>query len=254
MFSVIDLDLLMFRKYTIDWNYFDISKPFSTNIKIIQLSDLHIHTLRPFHITIAKKINTLKPDIIFFTGDMVNETAKVPVLGEFMELIDNSIKKFAITGNWEYSGHVDFNILKRVYLKNNCQLLINENKTLIINGRKITIIGIDDYLKGNPDFKQAVKNKEKADTIIVLTHCPAHRDTITIEKGDLKIDLILAGHTHGGQITFMGFAPLVPKGSAKYLKGWYTDIEPKMYISRGIGTSTLPIRLGARAEVVEMDV
>lgn len=77
---------------------------------------------------------------------------------------------------------------------------------------------------------------------------------IAREKGDLKIDLVLSGHTHGGQITFFGIVPFKPQGSGRYLKGWYKDTDPKMYISKGIGTSILPIRLGARAEMVEIDI
>ena len=61
-------------------------------------------------------------------------------------------------------------------------------------------------------------------------------------------------HTHGGQITFLGFVPFKPRGSGKYLKGWYKESEPKMYISKGVGTSILPIRFGARAEIVEMEL
>ena len=66
--------------------------------------------------------------------------------------------------------------------------------------------------------------------------------------------MVLSGHTHGGQITFLGIAPFKPQGSGKYLKGWYKKSGPKMYISKGIGTSILPIRFGARAEMVQIDI
>jgi predicted MPP superfamily phosphohydrolase len=100
----------------------------------------------------------------------------------------------------------------------------------------------------------AVKNIKSTETNIVLSHCPEHRDVIANEKEDWKIDLVLSGHTHGGQIAFFGYAPFKPRGSGKYLRGWYKESEPKMYISKGVGTSILPIRFGARAEVVEIDV
>jgi len=73
-------------------------------------------------------------------------------------------------------------------------------------------------------------------------------------KRNLVVDLVLSGHTHGGQITFLGIVPFKPQGSGKYLKGWYKEDKPKMYISKGIGTSILPIRFGARAEMVEMEI
>ncbi|QCK16548.1 metallophosphoesterase [Mangrovivirga cuniculi] len=248
------LDSLWFEKYIIDWNYFDISKSAKNKIKFIQISDLHINELKSFHESIAEKINSKKPDIIFITGDSVDSTDKIESLNKFLELIDTSIRKYAITGNWEYWGNVNLDKLKAVYSNNNCELLINENRSVKIKDREISIIGIDDLVGGEADFPKAVENLKKTDTTIVLSHCPVHRDIITKQKGDLKIDLVLSGHTHGGQITLLGMVPFKPRGSGKYLKGWYKNSDLKMYISKGIGTSILPIRFGARAEMVEMEV
>ena len=248
------LDSFWFEKYVIEWNYFDISKSEKDKIKIIQISDLHFDQLRYFHKSIAKKINSIKPDLIFITGDSVDKTEKIKPLNKFLELIDNSIKKYAITGNWEYWGNVNLTKLKSIYSKNNCELLINENRTILIKNREISIIGIDDFVGGNADFRKAVENIKETETNIILSHCPEYRDIITKQKGSLNIDLVLSGHTHGGQITFLGIVPFKPQGSGKYLKGWYKESEPKMYISKGIGTSILPIRLGARAEMVEMKI
>jgi uncharacterized protein len=61
--------------------------------------------------------------------------------------------------------------------------------------------------------------------------------------------LILSGHTHGGQINFFGLAPFVPAGSGRYLRGLYCDFKPFMYVCKGVGTSILPFRFGARAEI-----
>jgi len=248
------LDSLWFEKYVIEWNYFDISKNQKNKIKIIQISDLHLDKIRNFHKSIAKKINRLKPDLIFITGDSVDKTEKIDSLNKFLKLIDKSIRKYAITGNWEYWGNVNLNKLKDTFTNNNCELLINENKSLTIKNREISIIGIDDYVGGNADFKSAIKNLKPTKTNIVLSHCPEHRDIIVKEKGNLNIDLVLSGHTHGGQITFGGIVPFKPRGSGKYLKGWYSDDNLKMYVSKGIGTSILPIRFGARAEIVEMEL
>lgn len=248
------LDALWFEKYIIEWNYFDISKSDKNKIKIMQISDLHINKLRYFHKSIARRINKVQPDLIFITGDSVNETEKIETLNKFLELIDKSIKKYAITGNWEYWGDVNLTKLKSIYSTNNCELLINENRTISIKGRDISIIGIDDFVGGKADFRKAIKNLKETQTNIVLSHCPEHRDIITKQKGDLYIDLVLSGHTHGGQITFLGFVPFKPRGSGNYLKGWYKESNPIMYISKGIGTSTVPIRFGARAEMVEMDI
>ena len=135
--GLILLDSIWFEKYVIDWNYFDISKSGKNKIKIIQISDLHFDQLRYFHKSIAKKINSIKPDLIFITGDSVDKTEKIDSLNKFLELVDKSIQKYAITGNWEYWGNVNLTKLKHVYSKNNCELLINENRTISIRNREI---------------------------------------------------------------------------------------------------------------------
>ncbi|MBC7417461.1 MAG: metallophosphoesterase, partial [Pedobacter sp.] len=116
------LDSVWFEKYVIDWNYFDVSKPPEDKVKIIQISDLHFDKFRNFHKSIARKINSIKPDLIFITGDSVDHTDKIEPLNRFLELIDHCILKYAITGNWEYWGNVNLQKLNDVYAKNNCQL------------------------------------------------------------------------------------------------------------------------------------
>ena len=175
-------------------------------------------------------------------------------MDEFLQLIEGTIPKYAITGNWEYWGKVDLEKLRETFNRQNCELLINEHRTFSIRGRKISIIGIDDFVGGKADFLKAVENLDHTGTNIVLSHCPEHRDVIEQEKGELDIELVLSGHTHGGQISFFGLAPFKPRGSGKYLKGWYKEREPQLYVSKGIGTSMIPVRLGARAEVVEMEI
>ncbi len=132
--------------------------------------------------------------------------------------------------------------------------MINENRTISIKNREISIIGIDDYVGGNAGFGKAIENLKETETNIVLSHCPEHRDIIAKQKGTVNIDLVLSGQTHGGQITFLGIVLFKPQSSGRYLKGWYKESEPKMYVPKGIGTSILPIRFGARTEMVEMDI
>ncbi|HET8885942.1 MAG TPA: metallophosphoesterase [Salinimicrobium sp.] len=252
--GLILLDSLWFEKYVIDWNYFDISKGTKPKVKIIQISDLHLDSIRSFHRSIAEKINNLQPDFIFITGDSVDKTEKIGVLEGFLKMLDISILKIAILGNWEYWGKVNISKLTQAYQKYNCELLIDKHKSLSIKERKITIIGLDDLIGGTPDFKAATENIPESDLKIVLAHCPQHRDLIQKEKANFTTDLILSGHTHGGQVNIFGFVPFKPQGSGKYLKGWYSENDPVMYVSKGIGTSMLPIRFGARAEVVEIDI
>jgi hypothetical protein len=70
---------------------------------------------------------------------------------------------------------------------------------------------------------------------------------------DHPVDLLLAGHTHGGQVAPFGLALTLPSGSGRYVAGWYRDAGPPMYVSRGIGTSLIPVRLGATPELVRFE-
>ncbi len=252
--SIFLLDIFWFEKAIVKWNKFDISNRKDRKITAVQLSDLHLKSVNNTHKSIAEKINKLNPDLVFITGDAIDDGQNLDLLDTFLKLINKDIKKFAILGNWEYWGHVDLVKLKELYISHNCQLLINESEQIDVNGRTVSIIGIDDFVGGNADYKKTINNLMSSGTNIVLTHCPEHRDVIEAEKDNLKIDLVLSGHTHGGQINILGYAPFKPQGSGNYLSGWYKEKEPILYVSKGIGTSILPIRFGARAEVVIFEV
>ena len=136
------IDAFWFERYIIEWNYFDKTNSSNSKIKIVQVSDLHIQTLWSFHKSIARKINKLKPDFVFITGDAVDKNKNISELDNFLSLIDTSIKKSAITGNWEYWGKIDLLQLRNVYQKHNCDFLINENRTYSVRNQQINIIGV----------------------------------------------------------------------------------------------------------------
>lgn len=222
----------------------------TTNIKVVQISDLHLQSINYPLTQLANVLNKLQPELIVITGDAIDKAKNVSILNNFLKLIDKDIKKAAILGNWEYQGKVDFIELDKIYTDNNCNLLINQTIQYLFHDKTISITGVDDYLRGNADFETALKTYKKSDYHIILNHCPQYRDHISkkIDK-DIHVDFILSGHTHGGQINLFGFVPYLPKGCGQYLKGWYEDSNPKLYVSKGIGTGFLPVRFGARAEI-----
>ena len=250
--GVVFLDSFWIEKFFIETKEFYIGSATekSLNIKVVQISDLHLHSINYQLIRLTNKINELQPDLILFTGDVIDKAKNISLLNDFLKLIDKDIKKIAILGNWEYLGKIDLNKLAKLYTDNNCELLINRSIQYSFHNKTISITGIDDYLCGDPDFDTAVKNYKLSDYHIVLTHCPQYSDHISkkINK-DINIDFILSGHTHGGQINLFGLVPYLPKGCGQYLKGWYNNTNYKHYVSKGIGTAFLPIRFGARAEI-----
>ncbi len=249
--GLVFLDAFWFERYIIDWKEFDISEGSGARIKTIQLSDLHITSIKSFHKEMAERINKEQPDALFITGDSLNGRSGIPILDTFLAMIDYNIPKFAIMGNVDYRK-ADSASLREIYEKHNGKLLINQNHKLRVKDRTVNIVGVDDYMCGFPDFLEASRDLNLSLDTIVLNHCPAYRDDIdamNIKIGQ-KIKLILSGHTHGGQITFFGKPFFTPYGSGNYVKGWYKNESSQLYVSKGIGTRGLPLRFGSRAEAI----
>ena len=248
--GLIFLDAFWIETYLIKWSRHDIRKDGGDYIKLIQLTDLHIHEIKKYHKWVAARIQREDPDLLCFTGDSINRTRELKLLEHFLEMIPVHIPKVVIMGNKEYDGNISHEAYRELFGKYNGQLLVNQAMVLNTGDRKVNIVGIDDFLNGSPDYASAVRVIDRALETVVLNHCPEYRDTIDLLNEDLKVPirLILSGHTHGGQIQFLGREFYKPGGSGQYLEGWYRSEQSLMYVSRGVGTSYLPIRFGARAE------
>ncbi|NER10992.1 hypothetical protein SAMN06265375_10224 [Muriicola jejuensis] len=244
------LDAFWIETYLVNWSRHDLRKAGGPYIKLIQLTDLHLREMKVSHSWIARRISREKPDLLCFTGDTINRPNQLVLLEEFLEMIPRDIPKVVVMGNKEYDGHIGHQDYRELFGKYNGQLLVNETIPFEKRGRRYNITGIDDFLNGNPDYALALKDADPAIETIILNHCPEYRDTIDLLNRELNIPikLILCGHTHGGQIQFFGKEFYKPGGSGKYLNGWYKSAESLMYVSKGVGTSYLPIRFGARSE------
>ncbi|QNK64991.1 metallophosphoesterase [Pedobacter sp. PAMC26386] len=245
-------DAFWFEKAFIETNEFHLNKKpgHTPGIKVIQVSDLHLKSITGSLKTLADKISDSNPDLIFLTGDAIDDAGKLNVLGAFLKLLGTKIKKVAILGNWEYWSKVDLNALNSLYKSYNCDLLINEANQYTFREKTILVTGVDDYVGGKSDITSALTQFKPSDYHVILNHCPEYSDVMasSLDKSN-QADLILSGHTHGGQINILGIAPFLPQGSGQYINGWYEVGETKMYVSKGIGTSMFPIRFGSRAEI-----
>jgi predicted MPP superfamily phosphohydrolase len=232
-------------------------------VRFVQITDLHLQQVGRMHRRIAAEVNRLAPDFIVLTGDSVDRADRLGELGTFLALLDRATPKYAILGNWEHWSRVNLDALDALYRAANCRLLINDHAVHQAGGRAVRITGMDDLIGGRPNSRKAMGRASITDAHVVLAHCPKHRDVLdrvavpgTVEKPAspsaffADATLVLSGHTHGGQVNLFGWAPMVPKGSSSYVRGWFREPgKPPMYVCRGIGTSVVPVRLGARPEV-----
>ncbi len=241
-------------------------------LKIVHISDIHIGSFFDNHEAVEKGItmvNELEPDIIFFTGDLVNNYASemhgwVPVLSK----LKARIGKYSILGNHDYGDYGDFpsvlakeeNLqeLKDYHHKIGFKLLLNNAEHLNINGEEIAIIGVENW--GKPPFKQygnlttAMNGTAHQPFKILLSHDPSHWEEEVM--GKQNIDLTLSGHTHGMQfgveIGSIKWSPV--KMKYKRWGGLYKEGKQHLYVNRGFGYIGFPGRVGMPPEITLLEI
>ena len=221
-------------------------------ITIAQVSDLHTSSFGSVEKNTLTVLSRVRPDVIVITGDAIDERGSLPALDSFLKQLPNAVK-IAALGNWEYWAEVDLEELRDVYRKNGVTLLVNDCMTVRAKGAVINVIGLDDYTAGRPDFSLAVGRCEVDHPIVLATHSPGLFDKAPPIPTE-SISLVLAGHTHGGQLAVGKYALYTPRGSGSFVAGWYQTQWGELYVSRGVGTSVLPIRLGARPEIAVFEI
>lgn len=238
----IEPKLLKNEKVTITTDKIKLDSP----LKIVQFSDTHLseyYTLSDLK-RLVDKINALEPDLIIFTGDLIDDNkAYKDEEGPTAVLkgLTSKYGKFAVIGNHDHGGNGTKRYIR--IMKNSGFTLLKDSNTQVIldNGSKLNIIGIDDIVLGKPNMKQAFQGVADESFSIFLSHAPDIADTAAFYHADLG----LSGHTHGGQvrIPFIG-ALLTPPYGKHYIKGLY-EVGPQqmqLYVNTGIGMSQLPYR------------
>ena len=219
-------------------------------LRLVQLTDLHLHEVGDHEAEVAAAVRRLEPDLVLCTGDMIEREADLDLLDVFLGLLDPGVPKVGIYGNWERWAGIEPDRLARVYAGHDGRLLVNEAFAGTHQGRPYAIVGLDDLVRGRPDLERATADLEPGPNRLLLEHCPAFRDGIPEGSG---LTWMVAGHTHGGQVTLFGWAFFRPRGSGRYVEGWYRDPGLPMYVCRGIGTVGIPARFFAPPEVAAFD-
>ena len=223
------------------------------NFKIVQFSDTHLgfqyntSQLRK----LVQKINHFEPDLIFFTGDLMDAPNKYGDTSEIISILKElkaPFGKFAIYGNHDHGGYGS-NIYKATIEDSGFTLLLNKHMEIRQkDGSKIYVIGIDDAMLGKPDIDKALAGVQSDSYKILLSHAPDLADA----AASYHIQLQLSGHSHGGQIKIPFFGAVVKAPFAEiYQEGFYEigDSPLLLYVNRGIGTTRLPFRFLSKPEL-----
>ena len=222
-------------------------------LRIVQVSDLHVHGIGTLERQLLEQLHEAQADMIVITGDSIDQAGSLPLLDRLLGEFPRSPRVLAILGNWEYRSGIGPDQFARTYARHGIELLVNQSIELEHQGRTIRVTGLDDILYSRPAAATAIGAGRPRDHHLVLAHCPISRDTLGLPPAH-PASLVLSGHTHGGQVAPFGVATIMPPGCGRYVAGWYHDADgPPLYVSRGIGTSGLPIRIGATPELVRID-
>ena len=229
------------KEYTIEDN--NISNDFD-GIKIVHFSDIHYKRIitKDRIDKIINEINLINPDIVIFTGDLIDQDSEIneddlTYLKEVLSKINAKYGKYSVIGNHDYS--IDIEILRNIYKESNFNLLENSYDIIYVkDNNKLYIGGIS-----TGAFSDTVLNKMKYDEEsykIIILHEPDYTDEII----SLNPNLILGGHSHDGQVNIPYLKKyFVPTGSKKYYDEHYLVNNTNLYISSGIGVSRYNFRL-----------
>lgn len=219
------------------------------DIKIVQLTDLHLDGNLDYQSNIIEIVNSQNPALIVLSGDVIDDKANLNILDDFLQQLP-ATNIIATLGNWEYWADIDLDALTRIYERNGVRLLVNQEKTFEIQSRRLRVIGLDDFTAGKPAF-DTFRATPLGTISLIIEHSPGLFGDLmySVKKQPLTADLCLAGHTHGGQITLFGQLLWTPPGSGRFAEGFYQTDRCPLYVSRGVGTSLLPLRFGARPEI-----
>ncbi|MGG4466627.1 metallophosphoesterase [Paenibacillus alvei] len=253
-----------YQNNKLDWNSYTITsqKLAGAGVKIVQLSDLHSKQFGENQTRLVTKVKAVKPDIITFTGDLVdqkkyNEKAALALMKQLAAIAPT----FYVTGNHEYwSGR--YEQLEEGLKAANINILHNRKEKLHMNGTTLIIAGVDDpavsgyddaALTVEGELKVALEGVTEQDFVLLLSHRPELFSLY--EKHD--IDLVLSGHAHGGQvrIPFVGGLVAPDQGfMPKYTAGMFEKNETAMIVNRGLGNSIIPQRVFNTPEIVEITI
>ncbi|WP_173916634.1 metallophosphoesterase [Halobacillus sp. Marseille-Q1614] len=219
-------------------------------LKIVQFSDLHLgfnYSLEQFR-ELARKIQAESPDLILFTGDLVDEPQTYHFSGELPAILNElsaPLGKYWIYGNHDHGGY-GTETLQAVMTDGGFTVLKNDVKAIEKNGEQFVLAGLDDIMLGSPDINGTLGNIDVNQFTLLLVHEPDIADVIK----KYPVDVQLSGHSHGGQVRLPLIGSMItPPYGEKYVDGKHAISDQlTLYISRGIGTTRMPYRFLCQPE------
>jgi predicted MPP superfamily phosphohydrolase len=224
--------------------------------RIVQLSDIHLDEYtEPFFLErIVHQVNALAPDLVLLTGDFITHGSLTFIAGghavhrcaEILTTLTAPLR-YAILGNHDVSFNAPLVI--ETLNSHGTPVLVNQHLPIERNGARLWLCGVDDPGTSHPDLDLTLPVKPDG-PVLLMAHEPDFADHVIAHPRGPLVDLMLAGHSHGGQIRLPFLGPLIlPPMGEKYPEGHYRFNQMQLYVNRGIGTVGLPFRLNCPPEI-----
>jgi hypothetical protein len=215
-------------------------------LRIVQLSDIH-HSPFTGSSQVERAVavaNSLAPDIIALTGDYVShERSYAAPCAELMGRLRARYGVYAVLGNHDH--WTDAALITDLFRAEGIRVLVNEGLRFKHGNAAFWLAGVDDTMVGLEDLPLALSGSRADEMKLLLAHNPV----ILRRAARARVDLVLSGHTHGGQVAWRSERNALGRPRRRLLKGLGRRADTQIYVTRGLGTSVLPIRYGCPPEV-----
>ncbi len=215
-------------------------------LRVVHLSDFHYGPLvDPRHLERAIEIaNDLKPDLIALTGDYISqERIYAAPCAELVGRLRAKHGVFAVLGNHDH--WTDAKLIADLFRAEKIRVLINEGLRVDVDDESFWLAGVDDTMVGLEDLPLALAGSGDCEFKLLLAHNPI----ILRRAARADVDLVLSGHTHGGQVTLRPEKNRSGRPRRRMLRGLGRRANTQIYVTRGLGMVVLPIRYGCPPEV-----
>jgi predicted MPP superfamily phosphohydrolase len=212
----------------------------------VQLSDVH-HGPFSSREQIERAVDTanrLKPDIVALTGDYVSkERHYAAPCAEMLGRLEARYGVYSVLGNHDH--WTDAPLITDLFRAEGITVLINEGMRFEKNGAAFWLAGVDDTMVGLEDLSLALAGSREDEMKLLLAHNPI----VLRRAARASVDLVLSGHTHGGQVAIRSERSTSGRARRRLLKGLGRRGHTQIYVNRGLGTVVLPIRYGCPPEI-----
>jgi predicted MPP superfamily phosphohydrolase len=238
--------------------------PGLAGLRLVHLTDLHLgrFTSAGYLRGVVERANALEPDLVLLTGDYVHgNTAFIPQVGQLLAALRPRLGTLGVLGNHDH--WCDASMSRRALREAGVRLIDNDRVWVGAGrlsdrprGGALCIAGLGDLWEDRTDLDAALGGVDPRLPRLLLSHNPDFAETHAARASEHRVDLMLCGHTHGGQVALPGIGrPVVPsRHGSKYAHGLVQGPRFPVFVSAGIGTTILPLRLRVRPEIVVLEL